>query len=391
MEKPRASRPLNPQIRAEATDWLLRFSEGEVGTAAREEFNDWLRTSPEHVRAYLRVSAFWQEAGHIDGKQGPRDIEVLVARARNDANVVPLALGSHFAEEAAGHAAGPFSRPGTRSFVQPRRWLIAVAATLVAATGAVGIYEHLAGDVYETRIGEQRTVNLPDGSTIILDADSRISVRYGDTERSINLEAGQALFKVASNPARPFIVRSGETSVRAVGTQFDVYRRTTGTTVTVVEGKVAVVSGKIQQAGGGHVGPSRTTSGHAPGVATLAPVFLAAGEQLTIPEIVIASAELPAAADTPSLPVVRSVSVEQATAWTDGLLMFEGAPLAEVVREFNRQNTRRLVLEDDPELTGLMISGTFPASGSERIVRFLQERFGVVVHETGDEIKLSRE
>jgi len=109
MTKPRPLAPLNAQIRAEAVEWLLRFSEGEVNAPAREEFNYWLRTSPEHVRAYLRISAFWQEAESIDGlsrdpsKEDParvgqgasaRNIEALIARAKLEANVYPLELGS---------------------------------------------------------------------------------------------------------------------------------------------------------------------------------------------------------------------------------------------------------------------------------------------------------
>lgn len=358
MRKPRPPHPLNPQTRAEAIEWLLRFSEAEVDAAARGEFNEWLRTSPEHVRAYLRVAAFWQEAGHIDGKQGPRDIDALVSHAGKEGNVFPLALGPHSTAVAADN-----------NLFQRSRRLVAIAATIVVMAGAALAYQHLTRDIYETRIGEQRTVNLPDGSTLVLNADSRIRVHYSDTERTIDLDAGQALFKVARNPARPFVVRSADASVRAVGTQFDVYRKANGTTVTVVEGKVKAL---------------------ASGIGSAAPVFLTAGEQLTIPKIDIARTKSRGPGATDPAPEVRPVKVEEATAWTAGLLVFDGAPLADVVQEFNRQNIKPLVIENDPELALLRISGSFPANGSERITRFLEERFGVVVDETRDDIRLSR-
>src|SRR5690606_26847429 len=90
--------------------------------------------------------------------------------------------------------------------------------------------------------GEQRTVTLADGSVIELNARSRIKVRYADRERAIDLLQGQALFRVAKDPTKPFIVASGGTYVRAVGTQFDVYKKSVGTVVTVVEGRVAVTT-----------------------------------------------------------------------------------------------------------------------------------------------------
>jgi len=387
MNKPKHANPLNPQIRNEATEWLLRFSEGEVDTAGREEFNYWLRTSPEHVRAYLRIAAFWQEAGHIDGKQGPRDIDALIAQANQEGNIFPLAFGAHANDRAAGrHAALAEELPKAQPRHAARRFL-AIAATLLVAIGAVGAHQYLTRNDYETGIGEQRTINLADGSTLILNADSKVRVRYSETERAIDLEEGQALFKVAKNPSRPFFVRSGETSVRAVGTQFDVYRKSTGTTVTVVEGKVAV----RPQASASR-SPESVDESANPVAATIdAPnaVFLIAGEQLTIPAIRVAQAT--AAADTGSAPQVRPVKVKEATAWTEGLLIFDGTPLTEVIREFNRQNSKPLVLQGTPELAQIKITGTFPANGADRITRFLEERFSVAAHETDDHIALTRQ
>jgi transmembrane sensor len=103
-------------------------------------------------------------------------------------------------------------------------------------------------------------------------------------------------------------------------------------------------------------------------------VFVAAGEQA----IVTAQA----ASKSPH------VDVTAATAWTQGLLIFDHTPLSDVVREFNRQNGRSLVLVGQ-DLPRLEISGTFPASGDERIVRFLMERFGVKVDEDEREIRIS--
>src|SRR5690606_36148485 len=83
---------VNPQVREAAVRWLITFSEGEVDAAGRAAFNAWLRTSPEHVRAYLRVSAFWIEAGRINSGR-KRSVDQIVEQALADSNIVQLATG----------------------------------------------------------------------------------------------------------------------------------------------------------------------------------------------------------------------------------------------------------------------------------------------------------
>ena len=93
---------------------------------------------------------------------------------------------------------------------------------------------------YSTAIGEQRSFTLADGSTIELSPRSRVRVRLSDRERDIQLLDGQAFFTVTKDVNRPFVVAVDQARVRAVGTQFDVNKRRSGTTVTVLEGRVAV-------------------------------------------------------------------------------------------------------------------------------------------------------
>ncbi len=94
--------------------------------------------------------------------------------------------------------------------------------------------------LYSTDIGERRSITLADGSTVDLNARSKLRIEFSSAERRVELLDGQALFQVAKDKQRPFIVHSGDATVRAVGTQFDVYRKDSGTTITVLEGRVAV-------------------------------------------------------------------------------------------------------------------------------------------------------
>jgi transmembrane sensor len=173
---------------------------------------------------------------------------------------------------------------------------------------------------------------------------------------------GQVLFSVAKDAARPFIVRSGNTDVKAVGTQFDVNRRPSGTVVTVFEGSVAVSQ------------PASAQAASAPAALEVPRVMLSPGDQVTV----TAQTILPA----------KKANLAAVTAWTEGLLMFDSAPLSEVVQEFNRHNLKPMVIMDD-RLADLRISGIFPATGAERLTGFLQQRFDIVVQQRDDAIGLS--
>lgn len=342
------SQKLNPQVREAAVDWLIAFCEEEVDEAGRQAFNAWLRTSPEHVRAYLRISALWTDADLIDQGQ-KKSLDELVEQALAESNIVQFAPAERTAED----------RRPRRHF----RTTGAIAASVtVAILGIVSGVNHLRTTTYSTGIGEQRSLTLADGSQVELNADSSISVKFTDERRLIALEKGQALFRVAKNPARPFIVRTEDTDVKAVGTQFDVYRKAGETVVTVVEGRVAIEERKLMRA-------TSTLP------ADMALVLLAAGEKVVI---------RPSAITVP-----QPANIEATLAWTDGLLMFESTPLEEVAREFNRHNLKPLVIEGQT-LRRLEITGVFPASGATRVLDFLQERFGVTVRETGAEIRIAQ-
>jgi transmembrane sensor len=337
--------PYNEQVQDEATEWFVRFCEQEVDGPSCQEFDAWLRRSPEHIRAYLDISALWDAAGSMTRNRRV-DIEEMVRRARAESNVVVL-------DQSGNSRAGAVHKP------RARRLRLAIAAAVFffcLACGAALWWQQARYPTYATRTGEQRIITLSDGSTVELNARSRIKVRFTQATRAIELIEGQALFHVARNPARPFVVASGTTRVRAVGTQFDVYKKSTGTVVTVVEGKVAVSAPE--------------TSGTATAsTEKIEAVLLSAGEQVII--------------TSHSLPVPTYTNPSVSTAWTRGNLVFDSTPLSEVIQEFARYNARPLFI-DDPKLLALHISGTFPTTDSAQFVNFLAQRFGLVVHETDE-------
>ena len=381
----------NAQILEEATSWFVDFNDEQVDQAGREEFNAWLRRSPEHVRAFLQISAFWEDAGVL-GKRPGLHLEGLIAAARAENNIYSLE------PTASAPPPNPVSTPDsaleTKRTSANQHWrarslrLSIAASILICLTLAASTwYRAYRAPSYATAVGEQRSIVLEDGSSVELNSNSRMRVRFTQTERFVDLVEGQALFTVAKNPARPFTVATGDTQVRAVGTRFDVYRKASGTVVTVVEGRVAVAAQGVRQTGEPPF-PEKQQAHADDGIEVLSPHATKEGPGLRPGEVLLAAGEQVKVSSSET-EAPRPANVAVATAWTEKKLVFDSASLREVVEEFNRYNRRQLVILD-PELNDIHISGVFPSTNSGPMVEFLRQRFGVTLNGSRDQIEISR-
>jgi transmembrane sensor len=407
---------LNRQILEEASDWFVDFRVGDVDAAARERFDEWLRRSPEHIRAYWEIAKTYVDVSSLS-EAGTLDVDAMIARAHSDGNVVPIKAGAPPDEPSARPEPAPRSGRSIRAPARQRRFAAAAACALVAILSMALWWQSARYPLYSTDTGERRSLTLADGSTVDLNVRSSIRVEFSNSERRVELLDGQALFQVAKDKERPFIVRSGDATVRAVGTQFDVYRKSSGTTITVLEGRVAVYSDvhQAQNSDGGSLEPSaedapqrhskqaslppsssrqdaaepRTfgATGAAPAVpappAGLTdssggePVFLSAGEQVTV---------TPAAVPEP-----QHADLSATTAWMQQRRMiFDATKLSDVVQEFNLYNHRQLVI-DSTELSGFRVSGVYSSTDPASLLRFLREQPGIRITETDAEVRIARQ
>lgn len=343
---------VHEHIREEAIAWLVGFCEEEVDAHGRERFERWLKASPENVRAYLQVASLWEAAAESSRARN-LEIDDLVLRAAAETNVVEL--------PSAGLRDGvPRGAASVRAHVR-RASLCAASVAAVAVLTAMGLWwRHSRAIVYSTAVGEERTLTLPDSSTVVLDARSSIQVRFTKSARRVMLTRGQALFRVIHNASRPFIVTTKDATIRDVGTRFDVRYDGAATIVTVLEGRVAAST--ISDDSSGSAGGERD-------------ILVSAGQQVRLePHLSLQ-------------PVSANPAI--ATAWTQGKLVFSDTPLSEVIKAFNRYNLRPLIVED-PRLLGLHISGTFDTTNSGEIVEFLCQRFHLSAHEDAGSIRLRR-
>jgi transmembrane sensor len=410
MKKP-ASPKLNRQILDEASEWFVDFRVGDVDAEARARFDEWLRRSPEHIRAYWEIAKTYVELPP-QNSVGKLKTEELIAHAYSSANVISLDPRANESHTLRSESAGEGSKEGGTRQSRPRfrRPFFAAASVAFALVIAGTVWWQVQRyPLYATDIGERRSITLTDGSTVDLNARSQLRVEFTNSERRVELLDGQALFQVTKDKARPFIVHSGGATVRAVGTQFDIYRKDSGTTITVLEGRVAVYTGAPPaQADGASksvvppesdVPPQHTlartsrkdshSGSPAPGASVASPsvsnlglsdfsgsaaIYLDAGEQVTVSRDAAATL-LPQHAD-----------ITAATAWMQRKLIFEGSKLSDVVSEFNRYDRRQLVIED-PKLADFQISGVYSSTDPASLVLFMRDQ-GLKVTEGNNQIRI---
>jgi transmembrane sensor len=180
------------------------------------------------------------------------------------------------------------------------------------------LFQDMRADVVSDR-GERRTVDLPDGSTVLLDADSALAQRFANGERRVVLLRGGAYFSVVK-AAQSFVVETSNGTVEVLGTKFDVRLSNDDTVVTVAQGRVAVTSPNRQRA------------------------LLEPGQQVRFDKIGVGP--------------VRSADLAASMAWHEGRFVFYQARFADVVGELQRYRPGRLVIAS-AALADSRVSGSF--------------------------------
>jgi transmembrane sensor len=334
--------PSRSDVATEAADWYARLRAENVSELDAARFRAWIAGDPARRREFEAVDAFWENLKGIENSPEVTRTRAAIAdrRARSD----------------------------TPRFRERRSFLWAAAAAILLVIGTSLWMQQRSKGIYGTDVGEQRTVPLADGSVVTLNTATKVRVHFSANRRDVELIAGQANFEVAKDPSRPFVVAAGDRAVRAVGTQFDVYKSDTQVTVTLIEGRVAVTPANVPEAPGPIPAASSSQEGSAE-------IILNAGEQLSYGPKIAAVART-----TADLPRVE--------AWRARKLDFSDTPLNDAIAEANRYSTTQIVLEA-PDLNTARISGTFVAGKNDSFVEGLQTYFHLDAERTGDRIVLT--
>ena len=328
-------------IQEQAAEWLLRWHCGDLSIAERFEYLQWLKTSPVHIAETLRMCRLYS---WLAGTK----LKLFVTNEDSFSNVVELP---------------PREREAVAARIANRAGMWRVS--LIAGAAAIGVsiaVGFFAKALYldhklQTQASEWRSLPLDDGSSITAGPYTKLHHDIGDEQRLIDLAEGKAVFRVAKDPQRPFLVDAGPAIVTAVGTKFTVERHGREVTVTMHEGRVVVTP--------------------APGSgATFQTASLAADDRWTL--------------SGSEAPQVAQVDGELELEWSRGRLIFKtGVTVGAAAAQFNSYNKTRIVVDD--RVSEKQIRGSFEAIDPLSFAAMVQQSAGVsVVRESAELIRIEQ-
>jgi transmembrane sensor len=298
-------------IPEQAAEWLLRWHCGDLSIADRFEYLQWLKTSPVHIAETLRMCRMYSWLENTK-------LKLYITNEDTFSNVVELPPREREAIGARG-----------ASTVGLWRTRVAAGVAAIALTAVLGFVAKISwlDHTLQTQGSEWRSVPLSDGSSITAAPYTKLRHEIGDKQRIITLTQGLAIFRVARDPARPFLVEAGGIVVQATGTQFSVERQQDRVTVTMEEGSVLV----------------RPSDGAA---AKFDTVPLVEDQQLTISDS--------------GAPAVDQVDADQEMQRAGGKLIFKpGDTITYAVEQFNQFNV--IKIEVDQATGARPMRGSFDA------------------------------
>ena len=287
--------PQQRSIREAAAEWAVLLADDALDDGQQQALQQWLQADARHAEALAFARRTWSALGNLPADKPSRHRALPVA------------------PELARHP---------RRHARLRRW--GVAACLALLLGGLGLNQSerlllpLLAD-HRTASGEVRSLTLADGSEVTLDSASAIRLDYSTSQRRIELLAGAAIFQVAPQADRPFVVEASGGSTQALGTRFVVQREAgAGALVGVLEHAVQVKAADQQRR-------------------------LQEGESLRYDAAGLHDAVL---------------DLQRATSWQRGLLVFDRQPLGQVIEQLNRYRPGYILIGSDA-IAQREVSGVF--------------------------------
>ena len=342
-----------------AAGWVVRRQDG-LTPEEEAELQAWLAADPAHARALAQVEDVWgrmdelPDEGVVALKAGLPSYETGTSLPPSVVVPSPVPVAPEPQHHPRPSLFTRLLSPGRRSWLISLGRFVPQITAAAVAFGVMGVgwygwstwqHQPTFQQSFATARGEQKKINLPDGSTLWLDTATRAEVALYRQRREVHLTDGQALFAVQSNPDQPFDVLAGGTRVTVVGTRFSVRRTRSGlgaegsVSVVVEEGRVRVASRSVA-----HKMDSSSSVELSTGQSIIADAAGALG------------------------PVNRDDA--PAVTWREGRVNFSGTPLAQALAEFERYGDTGLVIRD-PSVAALKVNGSFDLRQIGAFVRAL--------------------
>ena len=322
-------------IEHKASLWVVRIDNGKLSAKEHVEFMSWVKAKPEHKLAFERL-ARWQININQLPELNPSQNPSIAEKTQYQTNSHPIkAMAS-----------------------------LKALSSIAALIGLVFIVflmrqqpelEPALLQTYQTAMGEQKEISLPDGSTVTLNTESVININFNNALRTIELIQGEAYFEVFKDPSRPFEVTTLNKVVRAVGTAFTVHaKKHSAIEVMVTEGRVEFAQISTQH---NPKTPEKLDS------KTIA--FIDQGQLATIN-----------AKNSINVTNITAENTQQRLAWRQSMIIFKGEPLEQVIAEIGRYSGTRFTISS-PALANKRIGGYFKANDVDAFISTLSSQFNI--------------
>ena len=311
----------------EASLWLVRLDNGNLSRQTKKDFKAWLAADERHLVALKAMADVWSDMDEV--------LNMITDEGRSKSISLWPVITPVFK---------PLMLAASVSFFAVLLWLT--------------VPESVQKNTYATVVGQQLDTTFADGSIIHLNTNTVIETEFSKDKRIIKLIQGEALFEVAHDPNRPFIVYAGDRLVQAIGTKFVVHLQSENIQVTVTDGKVKMSKVAINTALS-DIKKLKNTE------AQYDDVFIVKGEK------VIANNN-----QAPTLTHIKADNLQRELSWLDGKLIFDNETLFDVIEEINRYLDITIVLKD-PSLHALRMSGRFDLGDSEALIEAIELSFNI--------------
>jgi transmembrane sensor len=316
----------------EASIWLVRLDNGNLSDQLRKELKTWLSADKRHPIALRTITDIWDDMD-----------EVLMLINEDSSKSISF-----------------------RSLLKPifQPVMLAASVSFLAIVIWLVMPTNVQKNSYATLIGQQITTTFDDGSIIHLNTNSRIETQFSDEKRIVKLIKGEALFEVAHDPSRPFIVYAGDRLVQAIGTKFVIHLKSENIQVTVTDGKVKMSKVALNTKLADIEELNNTTI-------QKDDVYIAKGEKVIV-----------GTDQAPKLTRIKPDGIKRELSWIDGKLIFVNEELFDVIQEINRYVDIEIVLKD-PSLHKTKISGRFNLEDSEALIEAIEISFNMKSQQLG--------
>lgn len=323
-----------------AVVWCLRLIDGPLSFYEKQKLESWIAESPENVELLEQMVTVMHHTNAIADMPGFLTLRAEALAAMEKGNVSK----------------------------EPKAW-VSGRGLMAAALGLMlliaGTWDWNNEDLYVTQIGERRSINLADGSSVSLDADSQIRVEFKDDRRTVVLDRGRAKFDVAKDPLRPFSVAVGTQAVVAIGTSFSVELLKDQLRVLLFEGKVDVLPQRSLVRATTKAIPYKASASLEPGQELVATMTTGSGK-------------------------IVDADIERSKSWEAGRLDFTNIPLSQAVERFNRYSEISVVVED-PAAGRKIINGVFDAGDVDSFVLGVTSLYDLTSKPNGKSVSIMTE